>query len=281
MHPIDSCYLRLTWLLLILVAWQAAAARAAPPVYLASGHAHNDYYHKRPLLDALELGFASIEVDVFLVGDELLVGHALHELKPGRTLRRLYLNPLLERTKANGGSVYGNGEPLTLLIDIKSEAESTYRTLRKQLLEYQPILTEYSDGEQVTRAVDVVISGNRPMTTVREESLRLAGIDGRLSEFGEASAEWMPLVSDHWPSHFTWAGSGPFPESERQALRDTVRRVHDKGARLRFWATPDDPAVWRELRRAGVDTIGVDDLDSFSEWSLRHEADARDRGVAD
>lgn len=32
--------------------------------------AHNDYYHPRPLRDALELGFASVEADVFLVDGE-------------------------------------------------------------------------------------------------------------------------------------------------------------------------------------------------------------------
>jgi hypothetical protein len=29
---------------------------------------------------------------------------------------------------------------------------------------------------------------------------------------------------------------------------------------LRFWATPDSPAVWDELLNAGVDLINADDL---------------------
>ena len=29
---------------------------------------------------------------------------------------------------------------------------------------------------------------------------------------------------------------------------------------MRFWATPDDPAVWRELVDAGVDLLNADDL---------------------
>ena len=32
---------------------------------LRRAHAHNDYYHKRPLLDALDQGFCSVEADVF------------------------------------------------------------------------------------------------------------------------------------------------------------------------------------------------------------------------
>ena len=38
-------------------------------------HAHNDYLHERPLFDALENGFRSIEADVFTQGDSLYVAH--------------------------------------------------------------------------------------------------------------------------------------------------------------------------------------------------------------
>src|SRR4051812_12734941 len=34
---------------------------------LSRAHAHNDYEHEHPLLDALEAGFASVEADVWLV----------------------------------------------------------------------------------------------------------------------------------------------------------------------------------------------------------------------
>ena len=41
-----------------------------------------------------------------------------------RTLESLYLNPLRERVKARGGSVYGDGKLFHLLIDLKTEAET-------------------------------------------------------------------------------------------------------------------------------------------------------------
>ena len=44
---------------------------------LAQAHAHNDYEHPRPLLDALDHGFTSVEADVWLVDGELLVAHDL------------------------------------------------------------------------------------------------------------------------------------------------------------------------------------------------------------
>ena len=45
-----------------------AVARAAdePVTPLRQAHAHNDYEHPRPLLDALDHGFCSVEADVFL-----------------------------------------------------------------------------------------------------------------------------------------------------------------------------------------------------------------------
>lgn len=69
-------------------------------------HAHNDYDHPRPLFDALDHRFGSVEADIFLVGDQLLIGHDASELDPARTLESLYLDPLAAIVKANRGSVY-------------------------------------------------------------------------------------------------------------------------------------------------------------------------------
>src|SRR4051812_44226103 len=53
----------------------AVAADQPAPTPLKNAHAHNDYLHPRPLFDALDQGFTSVEVDVFLVNGQLLVGH--------------------------------------------------------------------------------------------------------------------------------------------------------------------------------------------------------------
>ena len=46
-------------------------------------------------------------------------------VKPERTLEALYLDPLRERVRANGGRVFRGGPTITLLVDIKSEAKTT------------------------------------------------------------------------------------------------------------------------------------------------------------
>ena len=81
-------------------------------------HAHNDYVHNRPLLDALESRFRSVEADVFLRGDSLYVAHDAHEIRSGRTLRAMYLEPLKEIIKEKNLSVKFDGTPLILLVDI-------------------------------------------------------------------------------------------------------------------------------------------------------------------
>jgi hypothetical protein len=42
--------------------------------------------------------------------------------------------------------------------------------------------------------------------------------------------------------------------------------AHAKGCRVRFWATPDNPAVWQELLDAGVDLLNADDLAGLEQF---------------
>ena len=93
---------------LFIISALSNSAVAEQIVPLPNAHAHNDYEHKRPLFDALAHGFGSVEADVFLVRGQMLVGHTAIDLRPERTLEKLYLEPLRQRIKANGGRVYKN-----------------------------------------------------------------------------------------------------------------------------------------------------------------------------
>ena len=241
---------------------------ASPPDVqpLKKAHSHNDYHHRRPLLDALSLGFCSVEADVFVVGNRLLVAHDRVNVKPDRTLRRLYLEPLSQRVAANGGHVHGRPATFTLLIDFKSEAQSTYEALHRVLADYQHMLVRHVNGRRIDGAVQVIISGNRPVEQVRSARLRLAAIDGRLANLGDAANDWMPLISDRWTAHFQWRGEGAMSNHERQKLRDMVAQAHRNGRRLRLWATPDRPEAWQELAAANVDLINTDDLSGLAKF---------------
>lgn len=260
----------------------AEARRAAPAVVLgeplASAHAHNDYEHARPLFDALEHGFTSVEADVWLVDGELLVAHDREDVKPGVTLESLYLDPLEELVRNQGHSVYPQWDgSLQLLIDIKSEGESTYAAIEQELGEHRAIMSRYSNGTAKTGPVTAVISGNRPLATMQAQEKRFSFYDGRSADLTSGMpAALMPLVSDNWTKLFTWQGVGPMPEAERARLHAYVETAHAAGYRVRFWATPDQPgtareAMWTELADAGVDHINTDDLPALQSFLLARD----------
>jgi hypothetical protein len=258
-------------LTLVLSLVPALAAPPAPPVIpLRHAHAHNDYQHRRPLLDALDRGFCSVEADIFLVRGELLVGHTWLDLRRDRTLEKLYLQPLRERAKAGKGRVYPAGPDFYLLIDIKTDGKETYAVLDKLLARYADILSVTDNGRFQRKAVTVVLSGNRPAAVVRAQKVRYAGLDGRAGDLkSSAPAHLVPYVSMSWTAHFGWRGKGPMPKEEKAKLRTMVQQAHKHGRLLRFWATPENEAVWRELRAAGVDWINTDKLDELRAFLLK------------
>jgi hypothetical protein len=271
----------------------AAAALLAPPAGSAfageqkhrprplwRAHAHNDYEHPRPLFDALDHRFGSVEADIFLVGDQLLIGHTVDDLDPTRTLESLYLDPLAARVKANHGSVYrGYRKPLQLLIDIKTEGSSTYLELDRHLRRYKHLFTTYAHGRVFPGPVTAVISGDRAARVPMEaQTVRRAFYDGRLADLGSsAPASFISLISDNWTLNFTWQGVGAFPDAERQKLRGIVQNAHARGQQVRFWATPDvagpaRDALWGELLAAGVDYLNTDDLAGLEAFLDAHRS---------
>ena len=241
-----------------LVIVQSSLAIAAP---LPRAHSHNDYEHKRPLLDALDQGFTSVEADIYLVEGKLLVAHDRKDLKPERTLQALYLEPLAARVAKNGGQVHAGGNGFTLLVDIKDHAAATYAVLRTELASHSAMLTRFTPTNTTPGAITVVLSGNRPTEQVAAEPVRWCGIDGRFAELtNNLSPHLVPLVSDSWKTHFEWAKDGLLAEADRTKLRALVTRAHGEGRKIRFWGAQDQPYIWREQFDAGVDYINTDKL---------------------
>jgi len=241
----------------------AEPGRAPAAAPLPRAHAHNDYEHPRPLLDALDQGFCSVEADIWLVDGALLVAHDRDQVTPERTLQALYLEPLRERVQQHGGAVHPGGPGFTLLIDLKSDAEPTYRVLRPVLAGYAAMLTRFTPTTTTPGAVTIILSGSRPTATVAAEENRWCAIDGRLDDLTAdpaPSVHLMPLVSQNWSPTFHWFEDGVLPEADRTRLREVVALTHTQGRRLRFWGVPDQPFAWKELHDAGVDLINTDNL---------------------
>lgn len=267
-----------SFLLVVILTGGPLAMRAAEsplqPRPLTRAHAHNDYEHKRPLFEALENGFCSIEADIYLVDGQLLVAHDRDKVSPERTLQSLYLDPMRAQIEKNGGRLYKDGPPAILLIDVKSDPDATYAALRKVLEGYSNIFTRFSRDRIETNALTAIISGNRARRMMEQESVRYAALDGRPEDLkGNVPKDLVPLVSEDWKLLFRWRGVGQIPQKERERLKDMVDRAHQQGRKIRFWGTPDRLEMWRELFKDGADLINADDLAGLREFL--NEAEAR------
>ena len=251
------------------------------PTAAPQSHSHNDYEQDRPLLDALEAGIISVEADIWLydAADGLRVAHD-ESSNPDALplLTSLYLDPLAQIYKA-GGSIYPDGTTFTLKIDIKSASVDTYNTLHNILTSYQAaspgLFTTYlydrtGSERTIQGAINVVITGNRPRSTMATQTVRYAGYDGRLSDlFANDSAWFIPTISNSWNSAFTgntaWNGQGLIPQDTLDQLTAYVEAVHAQDKKLRFWGLSNDHTdVWGALYDAGVDFINTDNIDGLS-----------------
>jgi hypothetical protein len=250
------------------------------PQPLRQAHAHNDYDHKRPLFEALDHGFTSIEADIILRRDTLFVAHDPEDIQTERTLSSLYLDPLYEMFEIQQGAIAPEWPTVYLMIDIKSDADSTYQKLRSVLSDYSSMLTSWQHESKIEKAVTIILSGNRPIDMVRTEETRVVGLDGRFSELEpNAPAFLFPWISENWTDHFEWRGIGEIPKAELEKLFSLAQQTRDNGQLLRFWAT-DSPSpsarnnMWRTLIKANVGLVNTDDLAGLAEF-LQEQAKDR------
>jgi len=235
----------------------------------SGGHSHNDYHHPHPLTDALKASLVSIEADVYPVDGTLLVGHEKEELTGCNSLVHLYLNPLFEQYKQE--EVY---QSIILMIDIKEKGELAYKLLKKELKPYQQMLSVYRNGKVYKGTVTIILSGDRPIETVKAEKQRMVFIDGRYNDKQlQEDSSLIPLISDDWYNYFTWSGIGEMSEKEFQKLKKMVSacKHHNKMIRFLGYAGNGDKALafWKVLTSAGVDLVGTDDPMLFNEFKTK------------
>lgn len=151
-------------------------------------HSHNDYWRQFPLFSAIKTGCISVEADVWLSEEELYVGHSASFLDRQRTLRSVYIDPLVKiLTHMNHnetlGANVGNGalrgvfsttgsQSLVLLIDIKSDGNMTWPVLVKEIaiLRDRGYLTYFNGEHIIPGPITVVGTGNTPFHLVTANS---------------------------------------------------------------------------------------------------------------
>lgn len=249
----------------VLALFTCLTALAQEPV-LIHGHAHNDYAHKRPLFDALENSFGSVEADIFYYRGQLKVAHVPLGLGSKQTLDQLYLHPLDSIIQLNGGSVYkGQSTPLILMIDFKDAGHVLYPVLQEAIKPYHNWLTLYQ-GDSIIRkgAVQLLISGSRPKLN---DDTCYVTLDEDLSSLARADThKHATRYSSGWGRFFSWNGKGEMPATQKQVLDTLVAQVHALHKQIRFYHIPDKENTWKVLLNAGVDWINTDKLKLFRRY---------------
>lgn len=248
---------KILYLLMLLY----STSLAQPATYTtANAHSHNDYEQPVPLYTAYYAGFGSIEADIFLRNDSLLVAHTVKELAKGRTLENLYLKPLQAFIDNNKGYVYADTtRRLQLMIDIKTEAVSTLNKLVALLQKY-PALTRSS-------SLRIVISGNRPDASTFVNWPEWIWFDGVLGvPYSKEALGKIAMLSDDFKKYTKWNGENKISAKDLNNLKHAVERAHELQKTVRFWGGPDFMDAWQQMIDLKVDYINTDSIKALSAY---------------
>lgn len=233
------------------------AGPVLPPVL---AHAHNDYLHDRPLFDALDQRFDSVEADLYWSGTDLVVAHTGPPFRG--TLKELYLEPLKAQVEANAGSVYGDGKPFYLWLEFRESTLDIQNAVATQLSAYE-MLTRFEDDREIRGAVTVVLTGGpakKALAARAAPRFWIRDSNDYAPTDPPADLRWGYYAVNYY-NFLAWAGDGTaIPAAQKRQLKILIDGAHATGRKLRIYASPDTPAYWRAARELGLDFINADDL---------------------
>ena len=236
-------------------------AQTIPAYTTAQAHSHNDYEQQRPFITAYEQQFGSIEADLFLVNDVLYAAHNRTDITTERTFSKLYLEPILAQIEKNDGNIYPQQDlPLQLLIDLKTPAEETLDALVKVLKPHENILAPKG-------RIKIVVSGNTPSPETFDKYPSFIFFDGRPDvNYTASQLERIGLISQAFQKYSMWNGEGDLPEKDKKSIVKVIRQIHDKGKKVRFWATPDNIHTWKTMMSLEVDYLNTDKVVQMGDY---------------
>ncbi|KAF5541191.1 hypothetical protein FMEXI_8027 [Fusarium mexicanum] len=240
-------------------------------------HSHNDYWRPKPFTDAITTGCIGIEVDVWKVGDELMVGHAKGDLSAEETLTSMYIQPLVNLLKVRNQDrdpgllpqgVYDRepNQTVVLLVDLKSNPDTTWPLLLEKLepLRQRGWLSHVSDGKFVSRPITVVATGKTEFRLVKDANpSHDVFFDAPLKSLAEGQYD---QTNSYYASTSLKKSLGNFlGPGKLELIRNQIAQAHSRGLLVRYWGLPPMlPTVQRQVDRKllneGVDVINVDNL---------------------
>ncbi|MDP3237357.1 MAG: hypothetical protein Q8N26_31510 [Myxococcales bacterium] len=227
-------------------------------------HAHNDYEHPRPLFDALDAGFESVEVDVWIDGTDIGVSHTGAPFKG--SLKALYLDPLAQLVRTRG-RVNRSGGPFFLWLDLKQGDQRLLDLIATQLAEY-PMLTRFQDDQPaLSGAVTVILTGSdsgKKALVERPSPRPYIRDSNSYSPMDPQSDSKWGAYALNYNAFMQWDGQGTISAAQQRQLDNLVAGAHQAGRQVRLYAAPETPAWWRVARKSGVDFVGGDDLSGIA-----------------
>ncbi|MBX2816462.1 MAG: hypothetical protein KTR24_10705 [Saprospiraceae bacterium] len=232
----------------------ASTVLAQPSVLI---HAHNDYLQEAPLINALEVGCASIEVDLILRNDTLFVAHEEESIDRTKTFASMYLTPLQDHLLVNSLA-----QPTALLIDLKTPAATTLPLVIRTLQSYDLLLRH-----QATGSLSFVISGNRPAVDAYAGFPDIVAFDYQdLQPVPMAAQSRIAMVSLPFRRFSSWDGKGKLRRRHARKIRKAIQFAHDMDKPFRFWGTPDHAHAWQTLHQLGIDYVNTDKVSACAAY---------------
>jgi len=252
----------ITCLTALLISMSMAAHAQIKAYTVADAHSHNDYKNNIPFYRAYEKGFGSIEADVYAVNGQLMVAHDKKEISAKRSLKILYIDPLIEKL---------NSDPqrhLRLLIEIKDD----YKAILPLVISELKPLEKYFAYDGHPGRLSIVMTGAVPPADVMPNypDWILFDVD-HLDGFTAGQWKKIGLVSFPLSKYVHWNGKGVFNDEEIKRIKGGIDSVHNAGKKARFFETPDTKSSWLAMLRLGVDVIGTDDIEGLGNFLNRKE----------
>ncbi|KAL9582481.1 MAG: hypothetical protein Q9212_003271 [Teloschistes hypoglaucus] len=257
-------------------------------------HSHNDYTQPNPLHDALEAGCISVEADIWLQDNDLFIAHEQDALDPPKTLKSLYIDPItkiiqdqnvdidLSADEASSDAALkgvftaNSSQPLTLLIDIKTDSGDTLPVLMDQLSFFRSsgLLTHFTN-HLILRPLTIVLSGNTafsslPSLAPNHDIFFDAPLDTLSSslQYTTQNSYYASVSFSKTIGKTSWLGD--ISDEQMKKIKEQIQEAHERGLKVRYWDTPGgafEKQMWGKLWEAGADVVNVNDLEGARDFS--------------
>lgn len=260
------------YFIIVLAALLSLEAAAQYPIMI---HSHNDYTRVVPFYEAYSQKLASIECDMFYVGGGIfLVGHDVEDLDPSMTFDKLYLNPVLDLFKKNGGHAWADDPDriLQLLLEIKSADSAAYlKALDKKLSKYPEVF----NPDVNPAACRIVITGNIPPLEDFVKYPSYIKFDYHTPDgLTTGQLDRIAMISYNFEAYSGWNGKGTLVPDQEVVIRELIAKVHAIGKPIRFWGAPDSVTAWYTFLNFGIDYMNTDHpemcCEFFSNWDNKN-----------